>query len=113
MPPEPRVKRGRLEHRSPNQHGPCSSEEVAEALADRDAQIGVERLEDNHGRLARRLACCGIVVLPGQDWNEERPTGNTEELHDGGKDPDNGRRGDDGQTVAREDLSEKDCERGK
>ncbi len=36
-------------------------------LTDRDAEVGVEGLEDNYGRLACRLAWCGIVVLPGQD----------------------------------------------
>jgi hypothetical protein len=36
-----------------------------------------------------------------------------EELHDGRQDADHGRRGDDGQAVAAEYLSEEDGERGK
>lgn len=61
----------------------------------------MEGLEDNDGRLACRLAWCGIVVLAGQDSDSEGPTGKAEELHDGGQDADHGRRRDDGQVSRR------------
>jgi hypothetical protein len=90
----------RLEHRNPNGHGPRTREEVAEALPYRDAEVGVERLEDNHGRLARRLAGCGIVVRPRQGRDEEGPAGKAEELDEGREDADHGRGGDNGSAVA-------------
>src|SRR5215212_2825212 len=54
-PGEPGVEGRRLEHRNPKEDGPRSGEEVAEAFADRDAEVGAERLEDNDGRLAHGL----------------------------------------------------------
>ena len=39
-PGEPGVEGGGLEHRYADKHGPRSGEEVAETLADRDAEVG-------------------------------------------------------------------------
>ena len=47
---------GRLEHRDADEHRPRSGEEVAEALADRDAEVAVEGVEDDRRRLAGRRA---------------------------------------------------------
>ena len=94
-------------HRHPDQHTPCSGEEIAEALSDSDPEVAVERVEDNLGRLPGGRSRSRIGVGARQRRDEEGPAGKPEELHDCGEDADNDRRRHDGDVVAGEHLTQR------
>ena len=72
---EPRVERGRLQHRRADEHGPRAREQVAEALSDRDSEVAVQSVERDRGRLSRALARARALVGPRERRDEERPAG--------------------------------------
>ena len=49
-------------HRHPDQHTPCSGEEIAKALSDPDPEVAVERVEHSLGRLPGGRSRSGIGV---------------------------------------------------
>ena len=94
-----------------DEHRPRSGEEVAEALADRDAEVAVERVEHDRRGLAGRRGRVGALVGSRERGHEEGPAGEPEELHDGREDPDRRRDRDDLEPVAGQHLAEQDGER--
>ena len=71
-----------LGERDAGERRPRAGEQVPEVLADRDAEVAVEGLEDDVDRLLPRRAGARLGGDAGQVGHQERPADQAEELHE-------------------------------